>query len=428
MDTDDRLTDHAAQARAIHRRLDDPEDLDPILEQTADRRLVLIGEASHGTAEYYRWRAELSKRLIEEQGFDFVAVEGDWPDCRDVDRWVKGRGGDEDAAAVLDTFRRWPTWMWANREVAEFITWLREHNRSEGRQVGFFGLDVYSLRESLEAIQGFVAEHAPEALPATMEAFACFDAHGGAEDYARAQRLVPSSCEEEVVDLLRELRRAPVTGDDRDARFDAAQNALVLRDAERYYRIMMRGGTDPWNLRDTHMADTLDRLLDHHGPDSRGIVWEHNTHVGDARYTDMSSAGLVNVGELARRRHGTDDVFLVGFGGYEGTVIAASAWGAPARRLAVPPAVAQSHEDVVQIGVGRPCLFVFGNDRDGWPESLRQHRAIGVVYHPEREPFGNWVPTVIGSRYDAFVSFPQTEALHPLAGLEAEQVPEGPVV
>jgi erythromycin esterase-like protein len=191
---------------------------------------------------------------------------------------------------------------------------------------------------------------------------------------------------------------------------------------------MTRGGTEPWNLRDTHMADTLDRLLEHHGPESRGIVWEHNTHVGDARFTDMSSAGLINVGELARRRHGAENVVLIGFGGYEGSVVAADAWGAPARRMAVPPAVPQSHEDVVQTAVGRPCLFVFGDDRDGWPESLRRHRAIGVVYHPEREAYGNWVPTVIGSRYDVFMSFPHTEALHPLAGLEPEEVPEGPVV
>ena len=401
--------------------------LDPLVERAGDARIVLIGEASHGTAEYYEWRARLTRRLVAEHGFDFVAVEGDWPDCRDVDRWVKTDEGPDDPTSVLETFERWPTWMWANHEVADFIAWLRDHNRTTGADVGFYGLDVYSLRESLDAISDYLAENAPQALPAALQAFDCFDVHGSVEGYARAQRLVPASCEDEVVTLLQELRRVPAEADGAD-RFDAEQNAFVLRDAERYYRIMVRGGPHPWNLRDTHMADTLDRLLDHHGPESRGVVWEHNTHVGDARFTDMAAAGMVNVGQLARRRHPDGDVLLVGFGSPRGTVVAADAWGSPAKRMTLPPAPGDSHEHVIDSAVDGPALFLFDGDRTGWPGSRRGHRAIGVVYHPERESLGNWVPTVLGGRYDAFIQFPTTEALHPIAGLEPEEIPEGPVV
>lgn len=399
-------------------------DLDPLVRRLSDARLVLLGEASHGTSDYYAWRARISQRLIAEHGFSFVAVEGDWPDCFRVNRWVKGRADrDRTARAVLGDYDRWPMWMWANEEVAQFVTWLRDHNRATGSTVGFYGLDVYSLWESLHAIIGYLHERRPDALDAAHDAFACFDPY--AEDpqaYARATRMVPHDCEDEAIELLMRLRTGTTSSDgDPEAELDARQNAEVLVGAERYYRTMVRADGESWNVRDTHMTDTLDRLVDHHGPHAKAIVWEHNTHVGDARSTDMAKAGMVNVGQLARERHGTDEVALVGFGGHRGSVIAADFWGAPMRAMAVPPAPAATHEDLLHRALGQPAVLTFPERRDTpWLSTRHGHRAIGVVYRSGEDRAGNWVPTVMGRRYDALVSFDTTSALHPLH-LEAAQ-------
>jgi erythromycin esterase-like protein len=409
-----------AEIASLARPLRTTEDLDPLLERVGDARYVLLGEASHGTSEYYRWRAEITRRLIAEHGFSFVAVEGDWPDCFAVNRWLKGRtDGDASAREVLARFERWPTWMWANEEVATFTGWLREHNESTDTGVGFYGLDVYSLWDSLRAVLDHLSDEHPDALDAARRALTCFEPYGeDPQEYAMATRgLLPTSCEHAVVDLLVELRGAvPSIGeDDPEAAFDAEQNALVLAGAERYYRAMVRADNESWNVRDCHMADTLDRLMAHHGPDAKAVVWEHNTHVGDARATDMAVGGMVNVGQLVRERHQRDGVVLVGFGGHRGSVIAADSWGAPYRRFDVPPAPAGTHEDLLHRAVGETSLFVFPDDRaTGWLSSRRGHRAIGVVYRPSADRYGNWVPTVMGRRYDAFVSCDDTEALHPL--------------
>jgi erythromycin esterase len=395
-----------------------PADLDPLVERVGDARFVLIGEASHGTADYYWWRAELTKRLIVERAFGFVAVEGDWPDCFDVNCWVKYRADPGSSARqVLSRFDRWPTWMWANHEVATFAEWLRDHNRRTGAGVGFYGLDVYSLWESMDRVMRYLVEHEPDAVDAASVAAGCFEPYDeDPQRYAFATRMVPTSCEDAVVGLLSDLRgRTPRDEMDEDE-FDALQNAEVLAGAERYYRTMVRADATSWNVRDCHMADTLDRLVAHHGPNAKAIVWEHNTHVGDARATDMAAAGMLNVGQVVRQRHWSDGVVLVGFGGYEGSVIAAPAWGSSMREMPVPPAVTDSHEHLIHDVTGAPALFVFpdhGRDTP-WLGTRRTHRAIGVVYHPERDPYGNWVPTTLGGRYDAFVSFDQTRALTPL--------------
>ena len=290
------------------RPLEGAEDLDPLLERIGDARCVLLGEASHGTSEYYAWRARISERLIREKDFSFIAVEGDWPDCYEVNRYVKGYpDSGRDAREVLRTFERWPTWMWANEEVASLAEMLRGHNEglSEERKIGFYGLDVYSLRESIDEVVSYLERVAPDAVPAAWRAYRCFEPYGeDAREYARATAFVPTSCEEEVVSLLSELRgRADRYEDDPEARFAAEQNALVVKNAEAYYRTMVRGGAASWNVRDRHMAETLERLMQQHGPEARGIVWEHNTHIGDARYTDMARSGMVNVGQLARENH-----------------------------------------------------------------------------------------------------------------------------
>jgi erythromycin esterase-like protein len=292
------------QIRARERPLAGPDDLDPLLDRIGEARLVLLGEASHGTAEYYNWRAVLSRRLILEKGFSFLAVEGDWPACDLVDRFVKGfEDAGADAREALQAFDRWPTWMWANEEVAELADWLRGHNRSrpEADRVGFYGLDVYSLWDSLYAVLGYLRRVDPQALDAARRAFRCFEPYGeDVQEYARATTgLVPESCEDEVVELLAQMRRkAPAYREDsREAAFRAEQNALVVKDAEAYYRAMIRGSAESWNIRDRHMTETLERLLRHHGPGTRAIVWEHNTHIGDARFTDMAEDGMVNVGQ-----------------------------------------------------------------------------------------------------------------------------------
>jgi erythromycin esterase-like protein len=410
--------DVVSEIRSLASPLAGADDLDPLVDRVAAARFVCIGEASHGTHEYYRWRGLFSRRLIQEHGFTWIGVEGDWPDCWRINRWVRGSGDqDLDVYGLLARFERWPTWMWANQDVAEFLAWLREWNlaRPAGERVGFYGLDVYSLWDSLREIISWLEANAPDAVPDAMRAWRCFGPYlEDPHEYARSTRLVPESCEADVVALLVEVRRrARLRADDEEA-FDAAQNAEVAADAEHYYRIMVRGDRESWNIRDHHMADTIDRLAHHLGPRSKGLVWEHNSHVGDARATDMARDGLVNVGQLVRERHAADGVALVGFASHRGSVLAAGAWGTPESVLPVPDARAGSHEDFLHRALGRPAVLVFGHDRAGpWLSAWLGHRAIGVVYQPIRES-RNYVPTRMGDRYDALIWFEQTEALRPL--------------
>src|SRR5437588_1744761 len=331
-----------AAIRSLSRPLHGPRDLNPLLERIGEGRYVLLGEASHGTHEYYAWRDAISRRLIEEQGFSFIAVEGDWPDCYHVNRYVKGYPDSGDnAREVLNNFGRWPTWMWANEEVAELAEWLRRHNESlpEEKRAGFYGLDVYSLWDSLYQVLGYLSKHVPSALPAARRAFQCFEPYGeDVQDYARATRWLDTSCEGEVIALLAELRRKTMaySHDGREAHFSAEQNALVVKNAEYYYRTMVQGGPESWNIRDRHMTETLERLMRHHGPQSRAIIWAHNTHIGDARFSDMADDGMVNIGQLVREGHADEGVMLVGFGSYQGSVIAGQEWEAPMEQMAVP--------------------------------------------------------------------------------------------
>jgi erythromycin esterase len=407
-------------------------DLDPLLDRVGDARVVCIGEASHGTHEFYAWRAALTRRLVEEKGFDLVAVEGDWPDCLRVHHCVTGWDPAlDDPREALARFDRWPTWMWANEEVLEFVRWLRDHNlgRPANERVGFYGLDVYSLWESLAAVTGYLREHHPDEVDSAVRAFRCFEPY--AEDpqaYAVGTRLVPRGCEPEVVTLLgdvvgRRAARDRTAGrtPDPEAAFEAEQNARAVVGAEAYYRAMVRGGPESWNIRDRHMADTLGRLLEQRRDRPaapRAVVWEHNTHVGDARFTDMSKAGMVNVGQLARERYGEHDCLLVGVGSHSGSVIAARQWGAPMREMAVPPARRGSTEDLLHDALDGDALFVFSDELPEWAARERSHRAIGVVYQSEAERWGNYVPTVLGRRYDAFLWLDETTALRPLHDVE----------
>lgn len=430
------LLDHV---RALARPLKTPADLDPLMELIGGARCVLLGEASHGTAEYYTWRTAISRRLIEEKGFSFIAVEGDWPDCDRVDRFVKGKEGAADSPRdALHAFERWPSWMWANQQVAELVDWLRRRNDDHppASKVGFHGLDVYSLWDSLYAVMGFLRRTDPTLLPTAWQAFRCFEPYGeDVREYAQASRFIPNSCEDEVVALLKELqgdvqrgRSRPESTGDPDDRFDAEQNALVLQNAEAYYRAMIRGGADSWNLRDRHMADTLDRLMDRYGPRSRAIVWAHNSHIGDARFTDMAGKGMINVGQLARERRGGADVVLVGFGSHRGSVIAGDHWEGLAERTDVPPARVGSWEDVLHRAEPKDGLFLLTTSRstDALLEP-RGHRAIGVVYHPQYEHYGNYTSTVLPRRYNAFLYIDADHALQPIHEIHSRhdgEVPE----
>ena len=402
------------------RPLRDDADLDPLMERIGDARVVLLGEASHGTSEFYTWRHRISRRLVEEKGFHFIAVEGDWPDCYLVNRYAKGLpAGGTTAREVLHAFSRWPTWMWANEEVVALAEWMRSHNADvpEERRVGFYGLDVYSLWDSMDVVTRYLERVDPQLAARARGSYGCFDPYEqDVQEYAMATALVPTDCEDEVVQILGEMRaKGPDYQEEgREAFFNAEQNALVALNAERYYRTMVRGGTASWNVRDTHMIETLERLLEHHGPGSKAIVWEHNTHVGDARATDMARAGMVNVGQLARERWG-EQVVIAGFSSYAGSVIAGQQWGAPMQRMPVPEAREGSWERIFH-DAGAEDKLVMVEDLDEVEGGLdpRGHRAIGVVYNPHAERFGNYVSTVMPYRYDAMLYIDRSTALRPL--------------
>jgi len=408
--------------REISHPLRNPADLDPLMERIGNARYVLLGEASHGTSEYYVWRMWLSQRLIEEKGFSFIAVEGDWPDCYRVNRYVKGYQDSGDSAHdVLHAYGRWPTWMWANWEIVALAEWLRKHNQGVAvdERVGFYGLDVYSLWESMDAVIQYLRRVDGDAVEAAMRAYRCFEPYGGdVQDYARATASwVPATCEAETVAMLAALRREmpDVSRDGGEAHFVAEQNALVVKNAETYYRTMVRGGPESWNVRDRHMVETLERLMRFHGPDAKAIVWEHNTHIGDARATDMAHSGMVNVGQLVRQAHRPEEVVLVGFGSQRGTVIAGRQWGAPMQRMRVPEAQHGSWESVLHDASPADKLLITGDcASQAVCRSQLGHRAIGVVYEPAFESWGNYVPTVLPERYDAFLYLDETRALHPL--------------
>ncbi|WP_250008567.1 erythromycin esterase family protein [Actinoplanes sp. M2I2] len=400
------------EVAAIARPLVDDGDLDVLLDRVGDARVVMIGEASHGTHEYYVWRQALTRRLIAERGFSFVAVEGDWPDCERVDAAV--RGGPATPIEALLGYERWPTWMWANEEVLDFAGWLRGFNASRETKVGFHGLDVYSMWESLREILTWLREHDPERVDAALAAYHCLSAYSeDPQSYAWATKFLRASCADDVVRMLVDLRGRELA---------VWQNAEVVAGAEHYYRAMVAGGPTAWNVRDRHMDATLARLLDHYGDGSRAVVWAHNTHVGDANATDQAALGEVTIGSLARERHGAAQVVLVGLGGHRGSVVAGRGWGAPMTELPVPPGRPGSLEDVLHATAPEQALFVFPppGERPALLVDELPHRAIGVVYRPEAEQLGNYVPSVLGDRYDAFLWFDETRALRPLHPLHVD--------
>jgi erythromycin esterase-like protein len=407
---------------------------DAVIERAGDCQCVLLGEASHGSEEFYRARATITQRLIEERGFGAVAVEGDWPDAYRVNRYVRGDRADRDAEASLRGFQRFPSWMWRNTVVADFVGWLRDYNEGRGAtvQAGFYGLDLYSLFTSIAAVIAHLDRVDPDAARRARARYACFD-HFGEDSQAYGYSVATGTsepCEEAVVSQLVELLRGAgkdVARDD-DEFFFAEQNARLVRDAEAYYRAMFRGRAISWNLRDHHMADTLDALLAHlgrHGSRAKVVVWAHNSHLGDARATEMSQHGEVNVGQLVRERRGRD-VLLVGFTTHEGTVTAATDWDGPAEVKRVRPSLDASVEHVChETGRAAFCLDL-ARHRDalaafGQP---RLERAIGVIYRPDTERASHYFHVDVTGQFDMLIHVDHTRALEPLERVATWTTPE----
>lgn len=421
-------------------------DYDALLDGIGDARIVLLGEATHGTHEFYRERAIITRRLIDEKHFAAVAVEADWPDAYRVNRYVRGAGPDEEAADALGGFRRFPQWMWRNADVLDFVGWLRAHNDSlpGERRTGFYGLDLYSLRESIEAVLGYLQKVDPEAAERARRRYGCFDRFDGEMQeytYAMCLGLTPS-CERDVIAQLVDLHRRRAEYASRDGRiapddyFFAEQNARLIRNAEEYYRGMLGGRAESWNLRDRHMAGTLRDLvgfLEHGRADTRVVVWAHNSHIGDARATEMGEQGELTLGQLARDAYGPAAV-LVGFTTSTGTVTAASDWDGPAHRKEVRPPLPGSYEQLFQeTGITRFLLPIRAEPELATVLSKpRLERAIGVLYLPRSERASHYFHADIASQFDYVLHFDRTRAVEPLertaeweAGELAETWPSG---
>ena len=405
-------------------------DLGPLLERIGDARIVLLGEATHGTSEFYRMRERISRELIVKKGFRFIAIEGDWPDAARVDHYVRHR---EYPPSEWTAFARFPTWMWRNNEVRDFVNWLRQHNavtKLEAR-VAFHGLDLYSLYVSIRAVLNYLEQVDPEAAKVARQRYGCLTPwQGDPATYGHAA-LTGSyrTCEPHVVRALKELleKRVAYAGHDGERFFDAVQNARLVTNAERYYRIMYYGSRASWNLRDEHMFTTLKSLLAFYGTASKAIVWAHNSHVGDSAATEMALRGEHNIGHLCRQEFG-DSAYLVGFGTNSGTVAAASDWDGPMEIKKVQPALPKSYEQLCH-ATGHPRFMLTLRDRAnligeqglGKPQF---ERAIGVVYRPETERASHYFQAILPRQFDEYIWFDETRAVTPFDTAELAGLPD----
>ncbi|HEX9943154.1 MAG TPA: protein-L-isoaspartate(D-aspartate) O-methyltransferase [Thermoanaerobaculia bacterium] len=406
-------------------------ELDALLERIGDSRVVLMGEATHGTSEFYRFRARLTRELVLRKGFNVVAVEADWPDAARIDRYIRGR---ETPRAEEPTFSRFPTWMWRNREVRDFVHWLHEHNqgvREPERQVSFHGLDIYSLYTSIASVIRYLQSVDPEAARVARLRYGCLTPwERDPALYGRAALTRRFAvCEAEVLTTLREMleKRMEYAAGDGERFLDAVQNARIVANAERYYRAMYYGSAESWNLRDRHMFDTLLMVLGFRGPEAKAVVWEHNSHVGNAAATEMGARGELNVGQLAREHFG-DDAYVVGFGTDYGTVAAATDWDGEMEIKRVRPSHPESYERVAhESGVPAFLLHLRDPRRTEVREELeapRLERAIGVIYRPETELLSHYFQAVLPWQFDEYVWFDETRAVTPLGYEEVRGMPE----
>jgi erythromycin esterase-like protein len=416
-------------------------DYDTLLEAIGNAHIVLLGEASHGTHEFYKARAEITKRLIIERGFRAVIAEADWPDAYRVNRYVQGANDDADANTALTGFKRFPAWMWRNADVLDFVGWLRSRNdvlSDQALKAGFYGMDLYSLFTSMEAVLAYLDKVDPEGAKRARFRYSCFD-HFGEDSQAygyAANFRVAKDCEDEVVRQLSDLHRKARWYATRDGRvaedefFYAEQNARLVKNAEEYYRSMFRGRVSSWNLRDRHMMETLEALVTHlerGGNPAKVAVWAHNSHLGDARATEMGEAGKWNVGQLARERYG-NEAFLIGFSTYYGTVTAATDWDRPAERKRVRPGLPGSYEALFKdTGLTRFVLLLHGDEllRERLAQP-RLQRAIGVIYRPETERASHYFHARLSDQFDAMIHFDETRAVEPLERMAQWEEGEAP--
>ena len=418
------ISDHAIQLRA-----DEITDYDALIDAVGEARFVLIVEASHGTHEFYRERAQITKRLIAEKGFSAVAVEADFPDAYRINKYVRGTGTDDDAVDSLGGFKRFPAWMWRNADVLDFIGWLRSYNDdlpASTNKVGFYGLDLYSLHTSIEAVLNYLEKVDPDGAARARERYSCFDHFGeDTQTYGYSTALgLAESCEDEVISQLTELNRRAAELASRDGRvaedefFTAEQNARLVKNAEQYYRTMYRSDVSSWNLRDKHMVETLvslEKYLERFKRPARIVVWEHNSHLGDARATEMGLRGEWNVGQLVREIYG-EEAFLIGFTTYFGTVTAATNWGDPAARKRVRNGLAGSVESLFH-SVGQKRFYLTFGHNEEFDSQLRRpmlERAIGVIYRPETERQSHYFQTHLSDQFDAVIHIDETRAVEPL--------------
>jgi erythromycin esterase-like protein len=398
----------------------------PLFESISNAEVVLIGEASHGTHEFYRARAELTKALIERAGFNIVAVEADWPDAYRVNQWVRHASSDPDPESALGSFMRFPRWMWRNTDVVEFIAWLRDFNgrRAAAAHAGFYGLDLYSLHASVDAVLTYLKTVDPAAADRARARYSCFEEFGDTQAYGYAATLgLTPSCEDDVVEQLVDLRHRAAEYASRDGRiaadnyFFAEQNARLVQNAERYYRAMFAGRVESWNLRDTHMMETLEALMRHARNTSgfaRAVVWAHNSHLGDARATDMSAIGELNLGQLVRETYG-NRARLIGFTTHTGTVTAATDWDEPAQRRRVRRSLEGSYERLFHdVGLERFVLMLGHDDVRHAVSGPLLERAIGVIYRPETERASHYFRAQLSGQFDAVMHIDETRALEPL--------------
>jgi len=412
-------------------------DFDPLLKIVGDSRFVLLGEATHGTHEFYRLRAQITKRLITDKRFNAVAVEADWPDAYRVNQYVRFESEDEDAIEALGGFQRFPAWMWRNADVLDFVGWLRNYNeRRHPKRVGFYGLDLYSLHASIRAVLDFLDKVDPEGARRARYRYACFEHFGeDTQAYGYAATFgLSKGCENEAIGQWMEMHRraADLARRDgrvaRDAFFFAEQNARLVKNAEEYYRSMFHERVSSWNLRDNHMAETLDALTHHLGGNAKVVVWAHNSHLGDARATEMGQRGELNLGQLVRQRYG-DEATLVGFSTYAGTVTAASGWDSPAERKHVRPALPGSYEALFhETGVPNFLLPLGGKEKaTSLLREPRLERAIGVIYLPRSERVSHYFHAQLPAQFNVVLHFDETRAVEPIertAAWEAGEVPE----
>jgi len=421
-----KLADAAEPFRAI-----ETADLDPLMERIGSARIVLLGEATHGSSEFYRMRARITQELIVKKGFRFVAIEGDWPDGAHVDHYVRHFNY---PPSEWTAFARFPTWMWRNTEVRDFVNWLRKHNGTIARKdhrVAFHGLDLYSLYDSIRSVLAYLDDVDPESASIARERYSCltpWQRDPAVYGHVALSGKYPT-CEADVVRNLTDLlaKRSAYAEHDGDRFLDAAQNARLIANAERYYRIMYYGSRASWNLRDTHMFETLENLLDYHGPDSKAVIWAHNSHVGNSAATEMAARDEYNLGHLCRRAFGKQ-AYLIGFGTHRGTVAAASEWDGPMEVKEVRPSHPGSYEQLCHAtGHSRFLLGLRGNDTLHGPFALgkeRLERAIGVIYRPETEMASHYFRADLPRQFDEYEWFDETQAITPLETTELKGLPD----